>query len=136
MQYGMAFNTSIVLNFSKLILKLAFLLRKLHLIMKKRINTRLDFNSSNSFLSIRDNRFPVKLPILSFIRSPSFVFSWPHFQLIVAAQSNDLFSQILIEIRIIDIDDNSIEMLNRELYLNIREDEALGTHFFDSEKSL
>uniref|UniRef100_F1KSD0 Cadherin-87A n=1 Tax=Ascaris suum TaxID=6253 RepID=F1KSD0_ASCSU len=47
--------------------------------------------------------------------------------LVVAAQSGELFAQLDVEIRVVDVNDNHIELLDRISRFNVVEDEQRGT---------
>lgn len=51
------------------------------------------------------------------------------FQLMIVAQSGDSYDQLDIEVRVIDLDDNPIEVIDKELLFRIREDEKPGGIF-------
>lgn len=47
----------------------------------------------------------------------------------VAAQSGELFAQLDVEIRVVDVNDNHIELLDRISRFNVVEDEQRGRTF-------
>uniref|UniRef100_A0A915AFR7 Cadherin domain-containing protein n=1 Tax=Parascaris univalens TaxID=6257 RepID=A0A915AFR7_PARUN len=47
--------------------------------------------------------------------------------LVVAAQSGELFAQLDVEIRVVDVSDNRIELIDRIIRFNVVEDEQRGT---------
>lgn len=51
-------------------------------------------------------------------------------QLVVAAFSGDVFTEFDIEVRIIDQNDNPIEIIDSNVSFSIREDENVGKLFY------
>lgn len=47
-------------------------------------------------------------------------------QLVIAAFSGDLFAELDVEVRIIDQNDNPIEIIDKNVFFSIREDENVG----------
>ncbi|MFH4974830.1 hypothetical protein AB6A40_001539 [Gnathostoma spinigerum] len=48
------------------------------------------------------------------------------YELVVAVQSENLFAQLEVEVRVVDVDDHHIQLIDKEVYYEISEAEPIG----------